>query len=94
MDCGSSDFELDRLSGTATVFSASLVHRSFVPELSEATPYAVVIVCPDEDDRLRMVSIVRAPDADRIEVGSRVRVVFRHREEFGLVPEFELEKSA
>ena len=72
--CMSMDLSWEMLSGLATINTYTIVHKA-PPGFGDEVPYAVALVDLDEGARM-MTRIVDCPIED-VEVGLRVRVVFR-----------------
>lgn len=74
------------VSGTGTVFTFTVNHQQYHPDVPP--PYAIAIVVLDEQDDLRLPTNIVNTDLDALECGMRVRVAFEpHGEVF--VPVFE-----
>ena len=65
------------VSGRGRLFSWSVVHRAFIPQLANLVPFVTARVAIDEDPAVRLSTYVVdcAPEALRIDLP--VRVVFR-----------------
>ena len=65
------------VSGRGRLFSWSVVHRAFIPQLAEQVPYVTGLVVLEEDPAVRLVTLVVdcAPAALRIDAA--MRAVFR-----------------
>jgi len=66
-----------RVSGRGRLFSWSVVHRAFIPQLAEAVPYVAGLVTLEEDAAVRIVTRVVDCAADRLRVGLPMQVAFR-----------------
>lgn len=65
------------VSGRATVFTFTINHQPFNPEIP--VPYPVAVVTLDEQDDLRLVTNLVGVEADAISIGMPVQVLFeRH----------------
>jgi uncharacterized OB-fold protein len=84
--CTSTDVAPQPVSGRGAVFSFTINHQAWVPELSE--PYVIAIVELDDQPGLRFVSNVIGMPPEEVEIGLRVRVVFLQCEDVWL-PQFE-----
>lgn len=62
------------MSGRGTVFTFTVNHQPFNPDVP--TPYDVAIVTLDEQDDLRIITNIVNCDVDSIEIGMPVRVLF------------------
>jgi uncharacterized OB-fold protein len=73
--CGSARIEWTRLAGTGSLFTFTVVHRPFVPDLTLTEPYVVGLVEFDEAPGVRLVADVDV-DPALVRVGMRLRVRF------------------
>jgi uncharacterized OB-fold protein len=74
------------VSGTGTIFTFTLNEQQFHPDVPP--PYIIAIIVLDEQDDLRLPTNIVNADADTLQVGAPVRVLFeQHGEVF--VPVFE-----
>ena len=74
--CYTVDWEWSELSGEATLFSYTVVHRSFHADFDDRIPYAVAFVLPVEDPDVRFVTRIVDCDFDRLAIGMPVRIAF------------------
>jgi len=74
------------VSGLATVETVTVNHQPWTPGME--VPYAVAIVCIDEQPSLHLTTNVVGIDPEAVAIGQRVRVVFEHLEDVWL-PLFE-----
>jgi uncharacterized OB-fold protein len=72
--CGSLDTRWQPATGTATVYSYTIVRRD-VSEYAEATPYVLAYVELDEGPR--MIANLVDCDIDAVRIGDRVQAVFQ-----------------
>src|SRR5262249_28253354 len=56
--CGASAHTWTRVSGRGRLFSWSVVHRAFIPQLAELVPFVTGLVAIDEDPAVRLATIV------------------------------------
>ncbi len=82
--CGGATLTWTDVSGRGRLFSWSVVHRPFIPQLADAVPYVTALVTIDEDPAVRLVTRIvdAAPEALRIDMP--VRVLFRPLEFAGV----------
>ncbi|HXJ33086.1 MAG TPA: OB-fold domain-containing protein [Candidatus Eisenbacteria bacterium] len=75
--CGGAAYTWTTVSGSGRLFSWSVVHRPFIPQLADAVPYVTGLVAIDEDPAVRIVT--RVPDCapERLRIDMPMRVVFR-----------------
>jgi uncharacterized OB-fold protein len=69
--CGGAELRWEPVSGDGTVYAVSVHHRAPTRELSNAVPYAVVLV--DLDAGPRLMARAAGGAADDVTVGQRVR---------------------
>jgi uncharacterized OB-fold protein len=76
--CYSQSFTWVRVAPRGTVFSYTILRRSFVPELEPATPLPIVLIDIDEAPGVRLVTNVRGDGAvdGALRIGARVRIEF------------------
>jgi len=75
--CGATARTWTTVSGRGRLFSWSVVHRAFIPQLDGAVPYVTGLVAIDEDPAVRLVTRVVDAGPDRLRVDMPGRVVFR-----------------
>ncbi len=85
-NCLSADWKYQKSGGSGQIYSFTIVHRS--PEESLTTPFVVVDV--ELDEGWRMFSHLVDCDPNDAEIGKRVKVVFRQRQEI-VLPMFTLD---
>ncbi|MFF1354115.1 Zn-ribbon domain-containing OB-fold protein [Streptomyces sp. NPDC058297] len=83
--CWSEDVTWERASGTAVLYTWSVVHRNDLPPFGTRTPYIAAVVDLAEGPRM-MTEIVDAEGAE-LRVGMPLEVTFRQVEDFS-VPVF------
>lgn len=89
--CGSEDLAWLKLSGKATVYSCTVVHRPPNPVFADDAPYAVGVVALKEGPHL-MARIVDC-SAEEVTIGMAVSVRFRDLTEDISLPLFAPEES-
>ena len=75
--CGADARTWVTVSGRGRLFSWSVVHRAFIPQLADDVPYVAGLVTIDEDPAVRLVTRVVDCDPAALRVDQAVRVVFR-----------------
>ena len=75
--CGAASRTWTRVSGNGRLFSWSVVHRAFIPQLANLVPFVTGLVTIDEDAAVRLSTLIVDCPADRLHVDMRVGVVFR-----------------
>jgi uncharacterized OB-fold protein len=76
------------LSGRATVFTYTVVHRAFDPEFADEVPYIGALVTPDEDEDVRFVTRLIKVSPAEVRVGMSVFVEFVPDGNGGALPLF------
>ncbi|MET8246131.1 Zn-ribbon domain-containing OB-fold protein [Streptomyces sp. NPDC005202] len=84
--CWSEDVTWEAVSGRATLYTWSVVHRNDLPPFGERTPYVAAVVELAEGPRM-MTEVVRGDGAGELRVGMDLEVAFREAGEF-VVPVF------
>jgi uncharacterized OB-fold protein len=74
--CYEAEYDWPELSGTATLFSYTIVHRSFHPRFDNQIPYVTAFVTPAEDSSVRFVTRIVEVDHDQLRIGSDMQVSF------------------
>jgi len=75
--CGGVKLTWTAVSGRGRLFSWSVVHRAFIPQLADAVPYVTGLVAVDEDPAVRLVTRVVDAEPGRLRVDMPGRIVFR-----------------
>lgn len=73
--CWSEGVEWEEVSGRATLYTWSVVHRNDLPPFGERLPYVAAVVDLAEGPRM-MTEVVDCPEAE-LRIGMRLRVRFR-----------------
>jgi len=84
--CNSTDVGPEPVSGRGSVYSFTVNHQAWTPDLAD--PYVVAIVELDEQPGLRFLTNIVGSPPDAVTIGMRVRVTFLHCEDVWL-PQFE-----
>jgi uncharacterized OB-fold protein len=87
--CWGRDLPWDATSGSATLYSYTVNHKAWNPEV--AVPYVIGMVELPEQEGLRMTTNIVNCAADDLSIGMRLRVVFEQQGEH-FVPLFEPDK--
>jgi len=89
-DCGSELIEWTAVSGEATLFTWVGVEYHFsLPFLREEVPFDTGLVCPVEDESIRLVAAIRTPDNVTPEIGMELKATFIDEEEGTPIPVYE-----
>lgn len=78
--CRARKFELTKLRKEGTVLTFTII-RVGADRFSKQTPYAVAIV--ELDDGVRITTQIADTDPEKLQIGQRVRLVFRKIQEDG-----------
>ena len=89
-ECHSRDYQWEELSGRGVVWSFTVIHHAFRPNLEDKVPYTVGLIVLDKGPRI--VGKIHARNRT-VNIGSRVRVRFEAIEGTHL-PYFELEPES
>jgi uncharacterized OB-fold protein len=73
--CHGFDLRPEAVAGTGSVYSFTIAHRQFVPGVEP--PYAVALVEIDEEQGVRILTNLVNCRTDEIQIGLRVRAVFK-----------------
>lgn len=74
--CGGSETTFEPVSGAGTVETFSIVHRSFVPEFADRTPYVIAWIALPEQPGLRVFGNVTGCAPEEVAIGMPVDVYF------------------
>jgi hypothetical protein len=89
-DCGSERIAWTAVSGEATLFTWVGVEYHFhLPFLREEVPFETGLVCPVEDESIRLVAAIRTPDDVSPEIGMELKATFIDGSEGTPVPVYE-----
>jgi uncharacterized OB-fold protein len=75
--CGGAERTWTPVSGRGRLFSWSVVHRAFIPQLADLVPFVTALVAIDEDPAVRLATYVVDCAPERLRIDLPVRVVFR-----------------
>ncbi|MDK2756025.1 MAG: OB-fold domain-containing protein [Blastomonas fulva] len=75
--CLSRDVAPIAASGQGTIYSYTINHQPWIPDLK--VPYALVIVDLDDQPGVRMTAMLETNDLGEIAIGAPVTVDFEHR---------------
>jgi uncharacterized OB-fold protein len=87
-NCGGSDFTYEPVSGRGKVETFSVIHRSFVADFADRTPYVVAWIALEEQAGLRAFGNVTGCASDEVEIGMEVEVYFEARDGIAALPNF------
>lgn len=74
--CYEAGYDWPALSGAATLFTYTVVRRSFHPQFDGQIPYVPAYVTPVEDPAVRFVTRIVDCDLDRLQIGMPMHVAF------------------
>ena len=74
--CRSFECQWDELSGRGTIYTFTIVHQAFVPDLAEQLPYVVAVVDLEGGEGARLVTNVVDIDPTAVRIGMAVEVVW------------------
>jgi uncharacterized OB-fold protein len=75
--CGAAGHTWAPVSGRGRLFSWSVVHRPFIPQLAELVPFVTGLVAIEEDPAVRLATRIVDCAPDRLRIDMPVAVVFR-----------------
>ncbi len=75
--CGGTAHTWSPVSGRGRLFSWSIVHRAFIPQLADLVPFVTGLVAIDEDPAVRLATIVVDYPHDSLRIDMPVTVTFR-----------------
>jgi uncharacterized OB-fold protein len=78
--CGGASFVFAPVSGEGRVETFSVIHRSFVAEFADRTPYVIAWVGLPEQEGLRVFANVTGCGPDQVAIGMPVTVCFEQRD--------------
>ena len=74
--CGGTAPEWETLSGTATLYTWTVVRRGFLPAFEASIPFVAGLVAVTEDPAVRLVTRIVGVDPDELTAGMPMAVVF------------------
>jgi uncharacterized OB-fold protein len=83
--CWSEDVSWEEASGTATLYTFTIVRRNDLPPFPDRVPYVAAVV--DLAEGPRMMTNIEGSEHDEIEIGMQLRVAFRDEGDF-VIPVF------
>ena len=75
--CGGASLRWTRTSGRGRLFSWSIVHRAFIPQLADLVPYVTGLVAIAEDPAVRLATLVVDCPSDRLRIDMPLVATFR-----------------
>ena len=75
--CGATARTWTRVSGRGRLFSWSIVHRAFIPQLADLVPFVTGLVTIDEDPAVRLATYVVDCPHDRLAIDMPLAATFR-----------------
>lgn len=91
MRCHSLDLGFERVAGTGTIQTFSIMRGSPPPGFEAATPYAVLAVELDEQERLIVMGNLVGASCEEAAIGRRVHVAFEVHDDGFALPVFALD---
>jgi uncharacterized OB-fold protein len=83
--CGSgTSREWTCVSGRGRLFSWSIVHRAFIPQLAPLVPFVTGLVAIEEDPAVRLATLIVDCPHDRLRIDMPVHVTYRPLEYAGV----------
>jgi uncharacterized OB-fold protein len=87
INCGSTRLDWEKVTGFGTIYSYTIIrHAKANPAFSQDVPYAIVVVVLDEGPR--MYGRLLDYPIEKIEIGTRVKVVFEDVTDSIALPQF------
>jgi uncharacterized OB-fold protein len=75
--CGATAQTWTRVSGRGRLFSWSVIHRPFIPQLADLVPFVTALVAIDEDPAVRLATLLVDTPPRTLRVDMPVTVVFQ-----------------
>jgi uncharacterized OB-fold protein len=75
--CGAAHLTWSPVSGRGTLFSWSVVHHAWIPQVADRLPFVTGLVALEEDSSVRLVTYIVDCPIDALRCELPVRVVFR-----------------
>jgi uncharacterized OB-fold protein len=75
--CRGTSLQWTRVSGRGRLFTWSIVHRAFIPQLANLVPFVTALVTIDEDPAVRLTTFLVDCPHDRLRIDMPVAVTFR-----------------
>ena len=75
--CGATAHTWTRVSGRGRLFSWSIIHRAFIPQLANLVPFVTALVTVDEDPAVRLATYVVDCPHGRLRIDMPVVATFR-----------------
>ena len=85
--CLSQDVQPAAAPGTGSIYSFTVNHQPWLPGLT--VPYTIAVVDIDDAAGVRITATVVGPNADKVAIGDRVRIVFKQVSEAIWIPQAE-----
>lgn len=76
------------LCGRGTVYSFTVSHQAFVPQLKDHVPFVVAVVEPEDAPGIRLVTNLVGTETDDVRIGMPVEVVWDDVHEHATIPRF------
>lgn len=75
--CGGTAHTWTPVSGRATLFSWSVIHRAFIPQFAADVPFVTALVALDDDPAVRLATRIVDAAPEQLTIDMPVRAVFR-----------------
>jgi hypothetical protein len=75
--CGTTAHTWTRVSGRGRLFSWSIVHRAFIPQLANLVPFVTGLIAIEEDAAVRLATYIVDCPHDRLRIDMPVTATFR-----------------
>jgi len=75
--CGATARTWTRVSGRGRLFSWSIVHRAFIPQLANLVPFVTGLVALEEDPAVRLATYIVDCPHDRLRIDMPLTATFR-----------------
>ena len=86
--CGAPAPRWTRVSGRATLFTWTIVHRAFLDDFEARVPYTTALVELEEDPSLRLATLLVDVDRSALRLGLPLEVLFEKVDERLTLPRF------
>ena len=91
INCGGRQLSFRDANGLGTIYSFTVVHRAFVPELAHRVPYALALV--EMEGGLRMLGRIADCEHTELEIGQDVEIDYEELTEAITLPVFRLRQA-
>lgn len=88
--CTHQEVDLVEAAGSGAVYTFTIARHAVIPHLADSVPYAVAVVELDDIPGVRMIANIVESDLEKLEIGSRVSVVWDDVNDDVTIPRFRL----